>query len=237
MSKYEQLLCGALEILQPEAKEGLRVNIDTILLAHFTQPKHGEKILEFGCAHGAISLILAKRGFCVKGIDIEPKLVALARQNAAHNKISAEFETADLRDYKRLAPAQSYDRIVVNPPYFEATSGNGISPSPSLATALQGTQCTLKEVVSAAKYLLKNRGRLDIIMSAKRAAELFELLETNNMRVKTVRFVHPKPTREASVLLVEAVCAAKRGAKILPPLFVLDSLGNETQEMLENYKL
>lgn len=237
MAKYEQLLRGALEIMQPEAKDGLRVNIDTILLSHFTKPKKGEKILEFGCAHGAVSLILAKRGFNVKGIDIQPELIRLAKKNASHNKVAVEFQTADLREYKKLGEAQSYDRIVVNPPYFEALSGNQISPSKPLAVALQGTECTLEQVVVSAKYLLKNRGRLDIVMLASRASELLELLEANNMRVKTVRFVHPKPTSEASVVLVEAVRAAKRGAKILPPLFVLDGDGNETKEMLENYEL
>ena len=56
MEKCHDLLRGALKIYQPDEREGLRVNVDTILLAHFTRPKRGEKILEIGCAHGAVSL-------------------------------------------------------------------------------------------------------------------------------------------------------------------------------------
>jgi len=237
MEKFEDLLCGALKIKQPAAKEGLRVNIDTILLSHFTQPKQGEKIIELGCAHGAIALILAKRGFDITAIDIQPKLIELAKENARYNALSVQFQTADIRAYRQLWQAQSFDRVVVNPPYYEAASSSQISPSKALAVALQGVSCTLEDVVKATRHLLKNRGKLDIIMTAARTAELFAQLENSNISVKTVRFVYPKPKSEASVVLVEAMRSAKCGVKILPPLFVLDEKGKETKEMLENYNL
>lgn len=91
MEKCHDLLRGALKIYQPDEREGLRVNVDTILLAHFTHPKRGEKILEIGCAHGAVSLILAKRGFSVQGVDIQPHLIELAKRNAALNGLDADF--------------------------------------------------------------------------------------------------------------------------------------------------
>lgn len=236
MEKFEELLQGALKIRQPSAKEGLRVNIDTILLSHFTRPKRGEKIMELGCAHGAIALILAKRGFNVTAIDIEPKLIELAKQNAAYNGLNVLFQAADLREYRQWA-AQSFDRVVVNPPYYETRSGSQTSPSKARAAACQGTECSLCDVIAASRHLLKNRGKLDLVMTATRTAELFALLESSNLSVKAARFVYPKPQAEASVVLVEAVRSAKCGMKILPPLFVLDENGKETDEMLENYRL
>ena len=120
------LMNGALRLVQPDEKSGLRVNVDTILLAHFARPKSGERILEIGCAHGAISLILAKRGtllsqrgFDVTGVDIRPDLVGLARANAESNGLKAKFVAADVREYKKIAPAQSFDRIVEQPPQPE----------------------------------------------------------------------------------------------------------------------
>ena len=81
----EDLLRGVLKIKQPGEKEGPRVNLDTILLAHYARPKKREKILEIGCAHGAVSLILAKRGHSIEGVDIQPHLVEMAAENAAAN--------------------------------------------------------------------------------------------------------------------------------------------------------
>ena len=60
-----ELLSGKLKILQPSNSDCLRVNLDTMLLACFTQNdnlKKNERVLELCTGHGAISLILAYKG-------------------------------------------------------------------------------------------------------------------------------------------------------------------------------
>lgn len=234
----EDLLRGVLKIKQPGEKEGPRVNLDTILLAHYTRPKKQEKILEIGCAHGAVSLILAKRGHSIEGVDIQPHLVEMAAENAAANGLeaSARFYTGDIRLHRTIWEAQSYDRIVVNPPYFGPESGDR-SPSKAIATAMNGSECTLDDLVRACRYLLKNRGYLDIVIYAGRAAELFALLDKNNIAPKRMKAVHPKPGAEASVVLVEAIRASKHGLRIEAPLFVLDDEGKETPQLQEAYMI
>ena len=69
----DDLLYGVLSLRQPA--EGPRVNVDTILLAAYvrdTFPRTGGKILELGCASGAVSLILALRfpAAAVTGLEI-----------------------------------------------------------------------------------------------------------------------------------------------------------------------
>jgi len=217
--------------------EGPRVNIDTILLAHFTKPKKGEKILEIGCAHGAVSLILAKRGHIVEGVDIQPHLIEMAAENAVENGLEdkAKFYTGDIRDHRKIWEAQSFDRVAVNPPYFEKNSGS-VSPSTALATALNGLNCTLEDLVQACRYLLKNKGYLDIVIHAGRTGELIALLDKYNIAPKKLRTVHPRPGAEASVVLIEAVRASKHGLRIEAPLFVLDEEGKETPQLLEAYR-
>ncbi len=233
----EDLLRGVLKIKQPSDNEGPRVNLDTILLAHFTRPKKGERVLEIGCAHGAVSLILAKRGHMVEGVDIQPHLVEMAQENAAGNGLDekAKFYTGDIRDHRKIWEAQSFERVVVNPPYFEKKSGS-ISPSAALATALNGLDCTLEELVQACRYLLKNKGYLDIVIHAGRVGELLALLDKYNIAPKKFRSVHPRPGAEASVVLIEAVRASKHGLRIEAPLFVLDEAGKETVPLLEAYR-
>ncbi|MCE5201628.1 MAG: methyltransferase [Synergistaceae bacterium] len=233
----EDLLRGLLKIRQPDEKNGLRVNLDTILLAHFTKPRSRERILEIGCAHGAISLILAKRGFSVEGFDIQPYLVELAAENAEYNGLQhrAKFYVSDLREYKRTWEAQTFDRIVVNPPYDELSKNR--SPSDALAAAMHGTMCTLEDVIAASRYLLKNKGYLDMVIRANRVGELFSLLDKYCIPPKVMRSVHPKPGANATVILVEAMCAASHGLKIEPPIFVLGDDGKETRELLEAYRI
>ncbi|MEG1799856.1 MAG: methyltransferase, partial [Synergistaceae bacterium] len=232
----EDLLHGILKINQPDENSGPRVNLDTILLAAFVKPRHRENILEIGCAHGAISLILAKRGYTVKGVDIQPHLIEMATENAKYNALEekASFIVGDLKNYKRLWKAQSFDRIVVNPPYDEVSSSRK-SPFDSLAAALHGTECTLGDVVNASKYLLKNKGHLDMVIRTNRVGELFALLSAANIAPKFMMPVYPRPGEMSTVTLVEAMRAASHGLRIAPPLFVLDADGKETKELLDAY--
>lgn len=238
MADLEDLLYGVLKIKQPSEKEGPRVNMDTILLAHFSRPRLHEKILEIGCAHGAISLILAKRGFSVDGIDIQEHLIEIAKENAELNDLceNARFYTADIRNYRKIWQAQTFDRIVVNPPYDELENANR-SPSDERAKASHGLECTLASIIEASRYLLKNKGRLDIIIRASRSGELFSLLDKNNLAPKIMRCVHPKPGKDAVVVLIEARRSAAHGIIIKPPLVVLDDAGNDTPELLEAYRI
>ncbi len=233
----EDLLRGELKIKQPPENEGPRVNLDTILLAHFTRPKKGERILEIGCAHGAISLILAKRGHTVEGVDIQSHLIEMAAENAVENALEGKtkFYTGDIRDHRKIWEAQSFDRVAVNPPYFEKKNGT-VSPSAALATALNGLDCTLEELIQACRYLLKNKGYLDIVIHAGRVGELLALLDKYNIAPKKFRSVHPRPCAEASVVLIEAVRASKHGLRIEPPLFVLGEDGKETPQLLQAYR-
>lgn len=78
---------------------------------HVLGPLNGRDVLDAGCGEGSNSMLLAKLGARVTGIDISPGSVALARKKAAANEIEAvtrficsPLETADL-------PPNSFDII------------------------------------------------------------------------------------------------------------------------------
>ena len=228
------------------------MNVDTILLAHYARLRGGIRAVEFGCAHGAVSLIIARRlkdgreasgragapFWPIDAFDINPSLIGLAKENAALNGLSGEvnFFTADLRECRDNFEAGSYDAVVMNPPYDEPDKSRP-SPVGAMASALHWASCCLADVVGAARYLLKNGGKFFLVMRAKRTAELFSLLNQSNVRPKRLRVVHPRPGRAASVVLVEAVRASGDGLVIEPPLFILGSDGKYTPDLLEAYRL
>jgi tRNA1(Val) A37 N6-methylase TrmN6 len=146
------------------------------------------------------------------------------------------FFVSDLREHRRNFRAGAYDVVVMNPPYDEYGRGR-ISPNDAMARAKHGESCTLAEVVATARYLLRNGGKFFLVMRAKRAAELFALLAAGNVRAKRMMAVHPKPDREASVVLVEAIRAAGDGLSIEPPLFIYGPDGEYTEELLAAYRI
>ncbi len=242
------ILYGALKMYQPAEGDGPRVNVDTVLLSHFARASSRARILEMGCAQGAITLILAKRRLLeavgrgamppIEGIDIQEGLIDLAKKNAALNDLDGEvdFRVRDLRNFRADYEAGTFDAVIMNPPYDEPGRSRP-SPSDAMASAMHGSDCSLSDVVAASRYLLKNGGRLFLVIRAKRTGELFALLSEANVRPKRMRAVHPKPDREASVVLVEAVRSSGEGMTVESPLFIYGADGAYTEGLLATYRL
>ena len=240
MRNPDDILYGRLKMFQPLEGRGPRVRVDTVLLAHYAVIKPRSRVLEMGCANGAISMILARRrpGARFEAFDINPELVGMAVKNAELNGLSGaiSFFVSDLREYRRDFAAVTYDAVVMNPPYDEPGTSRP-SPDRTMAGALHGTSCALSDVVACAKYLLRNGGKFFLVMRAKRLGELFGLLQSYNIKPKRCRAVHPKPDRQASVVLIEAVRASGDGIIVQPPLYICGSDGEYTDDLLEAYRL
>lgn len=58
----------------------------------------GQRLLDVGCGPGRHALALARRGVDVLGVDLSPAFVALARESAARDSLSARFEVGDVRE-------------------------------------------------------------------------------------------------------------------------------------------
>ena len=231
----EDILYGFLKMRQPRI--GPRVNMDTVLLAGFAKPRAGERVIELGCAHGAVTLALAKRfpDADFLGLDIQGGLIGLAKGNAELNGIAnAEFTRCDLREVRKSFAHQSFDALVVNPPYEDSGFGRR-SGHETNRISRQGEDCTLADVCAAARFLLRNKGRLYMVMRALRLAETLALLREANVEPRTLRMVHPTPAKNASVFLLEAVRGGGAALTALPPLYIYGSDGEYTDELMEFY--
>ncbi|MBS0198467.1 MAG: class I SAM-dependent methyltransferase [Planctomycetes bacterium] len=79
-------------------------------LAALTKPLHGLSALEIGCGSGPIACFLAAHGLEVRGIDVAPTALEMARQHAAARGLTVRFDAADIC----LLPEQPdrYDLII-----------------------------------------------------------------------------------------------------------------------------
>ena len=55
-----------------------------------------ETVLDLGCGSGAVTLLLAKEGFDVTGIDISPDMLAIARSKADAEDLDILFLNMDM---------------------------------------------------------------------------------------------------------------------------------------------
>ncbi|HDZ35318.1 MAG TPA: 23S rRNA (uracil(1939)-C(5))-methyltransferase RlmD [Thermococcus sp.] len=73
----------------------------------------GERALDLYSGVGTFGIYLAKRGFSVEGIEINPFAVEMANRNAELNGVDAVFRVGQDKDVEDLS---EYDTVIVDPP-------------------------------------------------------------------------------------------------------------------------
>ena len=208
-----------IRIRQPE--NGYRYSMDAVLLAEETQLKPGNRVLDMGTGCGVIALILAEANpdAIFFGIELQPDLVEIARENVVENHM-ADRITIFREDIRHISPASiggPVDVVVCNPPHTASRSGR-LSPFPRIAEAKHEITVCLKDVINAAARMLSAGGRFILIYPAVRMAAVFAMLHQKGIEPKNLRMVHTKPDTEAKRFIIEAVVGARPGLTVAPPI-------------------
>ena len=212
-------------------------SMDAVLLAHFPQPRRGQRVLDLGTGAGVVPLLIADEWTHVDGIEINPVLADLARRNAALNRLESRIRIleGDYRELDAHVSRGAFDLVTANPPYRPVGSGKP-SPASGRAQARHEITATLEDTVMAAAYALHRHGRFAMVHLPERLGEVMVVLHRHGLEAKRLRMVHPRREAPASLMLVEALSGgAAGGLKVLPPLEVRKADGNYTEEILEIY--
>jgi tRNA1Val (adenine37-N6)-methyltransferase len=204
-----------LKIDQPE--KGYRINQDSFLLAKFVAFRPTDRIIDLGTGVGIIPLLLAQTGKVkeIIGFELQPELAKLAQQNVAANHLENKIIIleADIKKIKSLFPSNSFDIVVSNPPYIPVGKGR-LSPNLSKRTAKQESNCTIADIVNAARYLLKNKGRLYLSYLPDNLLNLLSLLRESNLEPKRLRLSISDKKNLTNLVLIEAIKNTNPGLKI-----------------------
>ena len=237
MDKFDELWPGGPRFLQ--YKNSFRLSTDSVLLASFVHLKKNARCLDLGCGAGVLPVLLAAREATatLTGVELQPEFAALARQNLAENGFDARSKVigSDLRELRELVPAESFDLVVSNPPYF--AEGTGYSaPGESRAAAREEKSCTLSDLCAAAKWALRWSGSFFVVHRPERLSELFCAMTAAGIEPKRLREVIASPGRAPSLVLVEGRRGGGKGLAIEAPLLLTDATGAETDEVQKIYK-
>jgi tRNA1(Val) A37 N6-methylase TrmN6 len=229
------LLDGRVRFRQPSA--GYRVAIDPVLLAAAIPAVAGDRALDLGSGTGAATLCLHHRvGDCaIVGLEIDPDMLTLARQNARSNDVGdrVTFVHGDAAKLPTLIAGQVFDYVFSNPPYLEPARADGRGHGNALRDAAHLEQSTSLPVwVEAMAAALKPKGRLTLIHRADRLDEL--LAEIRRYAGEIVVFpLWPKSGRPAKRVLVSARTGVATPLRMAPGLVLHESSGAYTAAALD----
>jgi tRNA1Val (adenine37-N6)-methyltransferase len=225
-----------------QSRDGYRFSVDALLLYSFVQVTLAQRIADLGAGSGIIGLLLAKKypASRVSLFELQDSLAAVAEKNIALNGMEKTVKVikGDIRVIGSLtrpgAGAGSFDVVVANPPFRKERSGF-VNPEEEKAVARHEIKLNLSELVAAARYLLKTKGKFFLIHHPGRLAEIISALREKRLEVKRLRFVHSNASSEAKMVLIEALHGGRVGLKVEKPLVIYDAQGEYTEEMLTLY--
>ncbi|MBF0320872.1 MAG: tRNA1(Val) (adenine(37)-N6)-methyltransferase [Nitrospirae bacterium] len=218
-----------------QRQRGYRFSIDALLLADFVNPTSPRHIVDLGAGAGIIGILLAHKypAAFVHLIELQRGLYELSNKNIQLNNVADRIKThnLDIKDIYTNISSNTFDAAVSNPPYRKLQSGE-LNPDDEKAAARHELNLTLDDLIKAAFYLLRGKGRFSFIYQPSRFVEVIENLRGHNLEPRRVRFIHSNTKSEAKMFLIEAVKEGRPQLRLEPPLFIYADTGRYTDETL-----
>jgi tRNA1(Val) A37 N6-methylase TrmN6 len=225
------LLGGRVRLLQPA--RGYRVAVDAVLLAAAIPLQAGARVLDVGCGVGAAALCLLARtdaagpsDLRVVGLEVQDRLVALARRNAQRLAAPGRFEV--IAGDVALPPAGLglFDHVMSNPPYLPAARAD---PPPDRGKALATVESTadLARWIGFCAAVLRPGGTLSLVHRADRARELIDLLRPLAADIAVLPLL-PRTGAPPKRLVLRARQGRSGQVRTLPGLVLHDAAGPYT---------
>ena len=216
-----------------QSPNGYCYNSDSIFLYAFAKEfKIRGNILDIGCGVGVLTSLLAK-DFKANyyAVEKQEQMYNYAIKNFKLNGFSINAKNITLQEYE---PEVAFDVIISNPPFYKVD--NNQSPNVSKNIARYEHHLPLSLLIKKSAKMLKQRGYFIFCYDAWQTDEIMSELKSCNLQPEFVRFVHPKASKEAKIVMISARKGSKAKCKIMPPLIVFNEEGIYTQEAEHAFK-
>lgn len=236
--RIDDLQINNLKIIQNT--DGFCFGIDSVLLSEFAKDiKNGSKVMDMGTGTGIIGfLLLAKTNInSVVGVDVQPDIIEMVNRSINLNNLENKFSTinCNIKDILNNVERESFDVVVTNPPYKKLNTG-GQNENEKKLISRHEYLADIFDFIKAAKQVLKDKGTLYMVHRPERLSDIITGLRENKIEPKKIRFVYSREdSNEAKLVLIKAVKNGGDFMKVDKPLYIYDSDGNYTEEILNIY--
>lgn len=228
----DDLQLNNLKIIQK--RDGFKFGIDAVLLSYFANVKRKFEVIDLCTGTGIIPFLLMGKYNPKKiiGLEIQEEMVEMANRSSKYNGLEDKisFVNMDLRDIDKIKELGRFDVLTVNPPYKLSNSGI-VNPEDNLAIARHEIKCKLENVISAARILLKDNGRMFMVHRPDRLVDILTLMRQYKIEPKRIQMVQPSIEKAPNIVLIEGQRDGGTFLKWEKPIYVYDEYGNYSDEI------
>lgn len=207
----------------------MKVGTDGVLLGAWAGVRASDRrVLDVGTGTGLIALMLAQRAPEARIVGVDVDDITQARENADASPwgVRLTFVQAPVQEFE---PAERFDLIVSNPPFFVDSL---TCPDPGRTTARHAVRLPFEELRDAVVRLLGPGGRFAVVLPTDMAAR-FEAVCAGYLALSRCSEVRTTPVRAPKRVLLEFV--ANQGV-IAPEISELVIGTGQHEEYTPQYK-
>jgi tRNA1(Val) A37 N6-methylase TrmN6 len=191
------------------------------------------ELLDIGSGSGILGLLVARdyKKLNLNQIEIQKNFQFLSQKNSEVNDIENNLYKGDLLN---LDFDKQFDYIISNPPFYN----NDVikSENKSLKIARYNDDLPLNKFISKVSKLLKPSGKFFFCYDVKQINGIIISLNDVNLNIESIQFLHPKTSKEASLVMIYARKNSKSKLKVLSPLIMFDNKGKFKNQINDIYK-
>ena len=178
----------------------MKVGTDGVLLGAWADISSSKNILDIGTGTGLIALMAAQRSNAtIIGVEIDSNAANEAKENINASPWQNRIYIINKDITHVVNDLGNFDHIVSNPPFFE----NGVlAPDSSRATARHCNSLNFSSLISIAKNLLSDNGKLSFISPYESKENIIYNATLNDMNISRYTEVFSNPKKKIPVRIL-----------------------------------
>lgn len=206
--RIDYMYSDDLQIVQD--KTAFSFSLDTLLLAYWAKEKIYDryKVADLCSGNCAATMYMAYFNRAkYDAIEVQDEAYSQAVRsvelNHMENRINVHHD--NVLNAAKFLRKDSYDMVVVNPPYFKNPKGHEVNPDQKKAIARHEILINLEQIIEVASGLLKMKGKFMMVHRPERLGEICYYCMKHDLSVKFVQPFISHPGQDANLIIVEAV--------------------------------
>jgi len=220
-----------------QRRSALKVGTDGVLLGAWCVVEGIKRILDVGTGTGVISLMLAQRSEAhISSVEINEDTCLDAQHNFQNSPWSERLELYfdDFNNFQKFYTS-SFDLVVCNPPFFKQSLK---SSDPASSIARHDVSLSFEQLITGAKKLLTDHGRLAVILPFEALDDFRETARLADFYLSRKTTIIPKIAKPPKRVLLEfSILATYPEANELVILLDSQTFSEEFLELTKEFYL